>query len=212
VPTDTVTKVLANADPCWAGVDVGGQHKGFHVAVLDANGLIVGPENVKSADDLFARLQDLSPIVIGVDSPCCPADACTKSRAYERDLAAAVCGIRYTPDANTIINGGAYYEWIRNGFALYDSLATNTVAIGWEVIEVFPTASWTRMHGPKGAETRAAWSRDALGSLGLTGLPARRLNQDDRDAIAAAWTARLCSETDMLEWFGDIAVPTPTGS
>ena len=49
-----------------------------------------------------------------------------------------MCGIRYPPDANTIINGGRYYEWVRNGFALYDALAANTVAIGWEVIEVFP--------------------------------------------------------------------------
>ena len=39
--------VSPNTDACWAGVDVGGNHKGFHVAVLDADSLIVGPENVK---------------------------------------------------------------------------------------------------------------------------------------------------------------------
>ena len=54
---------------------------------------------------------------------------------------------------------------------------------------------------------RSAWSHAALRMLELDGLPARRLSQDDRDAIAAAWTARLCSLPGAIEWFGEIAVP-----
>jgi hypothetical protein len=77
---------------------------------------------------------------------------------------------------------------------------------------VFPTASWIRLYEPRGASTRAAWSRAALTSLGLSSVPDRRLNQDDRDAIVAAWTARLCSQSDRIEWFGDIAVPMITAS
>jgi hypothetical protein len=49
--------------------------------------------------------------------------------------------------------------------------------------------------------------RRALESLGLQDRPSRRLSQDDRDAIAAAWTARLCSLPGAIEWFGEIAVP-----
>jgi predicted nuclease with RNAse H fold len=211
-PTDTVTTVLPNADPCWAGVDVGGKHKGFHVAVLDTNRLIVGPANVKTTGDVAALLRDVMPVVIGIDSPCRPADPGGRSRACERELVAAVCGLRYTPDADMITSGGTYYEWIRNGFALYEALANVAPAPGWKVIEVFPTASWTRLYEPRGACTRAAWSRAALRSLGLSGIPDRRLNQDDRDAIVAAWTARLRSQPDGLDWFGDIAAPTITAS
>ena len=211
-PTDTVTTVSPNAGTCWAGVDVGGVRKGFHVAVLDTDRLIVGPANVKTTDDVVALIRAVMPVVIGIDSPCRAADPGGRSRACERELVTAVCGIRYTPDADTIASGGAYYEWIRNGFALYEALATAAPTPGWKVIEVFPTASWTRLYKRRESARRAAWSRAALASLALDGLPARRLNQDDRDAIVAAWTARLWSQTDMIEWFGDIAVPTITAS
>ena len=140
---------------------MGGNHKGFHVAVLDADGLIVGPENVKTTGEVVVLLLDLMPSVIGIDSPCHAADQGQKSRACERELVTDVCGIRYTPDADTIISGGTYYEWIRNGLALYEALATVAPGPGWKVIEVFPTASWIRLYEPRGASTRAAWSRAA---------------------------------------------------
>jgi hypothetical protein len=35
---------------------VGGNHKGFHVAVLDADSLIVGPENMKTTGEVVALL------------------------------------------------------------------------------------------------------------------------------------------------------------
>lgn len=76
------------------------------MAVLDANGLIVGPENVKTTCELVALLQDRMPVVVGIDSPCRAADLGKKSRPCERDLRGAVCGIRYTPDADTITSGG----------------------------------------------------------------------------------------------------------
>jgi predicted nuclease with RNAse H fold len=202
--------VVGKGDACWVGVDVGAERKGFHIAALDANGVIFGPENVKSVNEVVATVVDLMPIVIGIDSPCCAADPGGRSRACERALASAVCGIRYTPDANTITNGGAYYAWIRNGFALYQALAAVTPEVGWKVIEVFPTASWTRLYKRRESARRTAWSRSALDALSLDGLPDRRLNQDDRDSIAAAWTARLRSRHDGIEWFGDLAVPSVT--
>lgn len=185
---------------------------GFHVAVLDTDRLIVGPASVKTTGGVVELLRAVMPVVIGIDSPCRAADPGGRSRACERELVTAVCGIRYTPDADTITSGGAYYGWIRNGFALYEDLVTAAPTPGWKVIEVFPTASWTRLYKRRESARRAAWSRAALASLALNGLPARRLNQDDRDAIVAAWTARLWSQTDMIEWFGDIAVPTITAS
>jgi predicted nuclease with RNAse H fold len=84
---------------------------------------------------------------------------------------------------------------------LFDAFAK----VGVQVIEVFPTASWTRWQGTRGAATRARWSRAGLLSLGLSRLPGRT-NQDQRDAIAAAVTARqhMVGETEA---FGDIVVP-----
>ena len=76
---------------------------------------------------------------------------------------------------------------------------------GAEVIEVFPTASWTRWHGKRGAQTRAAWTRQGLAALGLESVPART-NQDQRDAIAAAVTARQHSLA-LTETMGEIVVP-----
>ena len=48
---------------------------------------------------------------------------------------------------------------------------------GVEVIEVFPTASWTRWQGKRGPWTRAAWTRQGLAAFGLELVPART-NQD----------------------------------
>jgi predicted nuclease with RNAse H fold len=196
----------SDGKPVWAGVDVGAQRKGFHVAAVDERRVVHGPVNVASVAEAVDLLASLAPVVIGIDSPCRAAPPGARSRACERQLAAAVCGIRYTPDAKALVEGGGYYEWIRNGFALYDALA-GAAGCACRVVEVFPTASWTRLGGPRGTLPRGAWSGSALRTLALEGLPARRLSQDDRDAIAAAWTARLCSVPGAIEWFGEIAVP-----
>jgi predicted nuclease with RNAse H fold len=192
--------------PIWVGVDVGAQRKGFHVAALDERRVVHGPVNVASVAGTVDLLVSLAPLVTGIDCPCRAAPPGARSRACERRLAAAVCGIRYTPDADALVEGGSYYEWIRNGLALYGALAA-AERPACRVVEVFPTASWTRLGGPRGSVARGAWSDAALRSLELEGLPARRLGQDDRDAIAAAWTARLCSVPGAIEWFGEIAVP-----
>jgi hypothetical protein len=74
------------------------------------------------------------------------------------------------------------------------------------VIECFPTASWTRWTGKRTSLlTRSAWSRAALAELGIDGVPART-NQDHRDAIAAAVTARTHAK-GRTEQFGEIVVP-----
>ncbi len=70
---------------------------------------------------------------------------------------------------------------------------------------MFPTASWTRWHGARGRRSRAAWSRDGLAAMGLAGV-LDRTNQDQRDAIAAAVTARQHSR-GQTESIGEIVVP-----
>jgi predicted nuclease with RNAse H fold len=185
----------------WAGVDVGGRRKGFHAAVVDDARLVAGPAALPAPADVVDWLAGRAVDLVAVDSPRAAAGPGTRSRAGERSLARTICGIRYTPDERRLAASPAYYEWIAHGLELYGALA----AAGYAVIECFPTASWTRWAGPRRGRSRRGWSREALDARGLADAPAR-LNQDGRDAIGAALTARAHSrgETDA---FGDIVVP-----
>ena len=184
----------------WAGVDVGGRRKGFHVAVVDETRLVDGPIRLLGAADVVERLRRYPDVVVAVDSPRSPAPPGLRSRPGERELARAVCRIRYTPE-RALIGRSSYYEWIAVGLELYAALERASM----HAIECFPTASWTRWAGPRAAATRAAWSRTALARLSLEGVPAR-LGQDGRDAIAAALTARAY-ERGATEGFAEIVVP-----
>jgi len=188
-------------EPCWAGVDVGGRRKGFHVAAVDGAGRCEGPANVPTPEGVLGWIRPLDPVVVALDSPLATAPPGRTARAGELRLARGVCGIRWTPPADRLA-GNPYYAWILNGLALTRVLRA---AAAWTVIEVFPTASWTRWAGPRRG-SRAAWSRAALDSLGVSGLPLR-LGQDGRDAVAAAVTARLWS-AGATESFEEIVVPT----
>jgi predicted nuclease with RNAse H fold len=101
------------------------------------------------------------------------------------------------------VHGSEYYAWVAQGLALFEALAGGAA----EVIEVFPTASWTRWLGKRGSRSRIAWTRDGLSALDLASLPSRT-NQDQRDAIAAAVTARLHAR-GLTEAYGEIVVPLP---
>jgi predicted nuclease with RNAse H fold len=183
----------------WMGVDVGGRRKGFDVAVIDDSGLLA-LERRQSVRDVVARVASARPRVVAIDSPRSCAPAGTTHRPDERALRAAVCGIRWTPPRSQL-DGNPYYEWIVEGLSLYEALEPLPV----EVIECFPTAAWTRWHGPRNGRSRAAWSREALDALGLDNVPSQT-NQDQRDAIAAALTARSYFE-GRAERFGEIVVP-----
>jgi predicted nuclease with RNAse H fold len=185
----------------WAGVDVGGRRKGFHIAVVDETGRCSGPVNLRTPDAVCDWLRPLSPLVVALDSPLATAPPGQSARDGELRLARAICGIRWTPQTDRL-DGNPYYAWILHGLELAERLRGGG---DWEVIEVFPTASWTRWAGPRQG-TRPRWSRAALESLGLSGVPPR-LGQDGRDAIAAAVTARLWS-AGKTESFEEIVVPT----
>lgn len=185
----------------WAGVDVGGRRKGFHVAVVGDAELLAGPDRVLTPRDVAAWLVELHPALVAVDSPRHAAPDGQTSRADERALARRVCGIRYTPDTAALRRNPRYYEWILHGLELYEALAS----AGLHAVECFPTAAWTRWLGPRHRQPRARWSTRALATLGLRGVP-RSLGQDGRDAIAAAVTARACSRGEA-EAFGEIVLP-----
>jgi predicted nuclease with RNAse H fold len=183
----------------WMGVDVGAERKGFDVARIDERALLElrGGLSVASVVELAMAW---SPGLVAVDGPrTCAPDGHT-ARHDERELARAVCGIRWTPD-HAQVQVGDYYAWVRHGLELFGALASRGIA----AIEVFPTASWTRWCGPRGALSRARWSDAGLAALGVERVPPRT-NQDQRDAIAAAVTARQHTQ-GLTERFGEIVVP-----
>jgi len=189
----------------YAGIDVGGRRKGFHATAVDKRDVVAGPQQFGGVNDLLAWLGDQRPNVIALDSPRTLAPEGERSRAGERALAKEVCGIRWTPEeAEVEVN--PYYEWVVHGRELYGALEARERRLGWTVIEVFPTASWTIWAGARGKKRRARWTREALDGMRLDGMPSRRLNQDDRDSIAAALTARLSAQR-QTRTFGEIVVP-----
>ena len=183
----------------WLGVDVGGERKGFDVAVIDERSLLElrGGMSLASVVELAVAQ---APVLVAVDGPRACAPDGHSARADERELRRRVCGIRWTPDAAHVQTGG-YYGWVRHGLALFAALGAHGVA----AIEVFPTASWTRWCGPRGRSSRARWSREGVRRLALDGVP-ERTNQDARDAVAAAVTAREHT-LGRTEAIGEIIVP-----
>ena len=194
---------------CWVGIDVGAERKAFHLAAVDERGVVRGPQRLERAA-VLARVWELDPLVVALDSPRSYAAPGTTRRAAERLFAEAkICGIRWTPDEAAVraarAAGSSYYDWIVNGLRLYEALERE--GLGDRVVECFPTASWTVWAGER-HDGRAAWTRAALASLAVPGLPSRRLNQDDRDAVAAALTARLVSHDGVRVFGGELVVPT----
>jgi predicted nuclease with RNAse H fold len=187
--------------PVWLGVDVGGASKGFDAALADETTLL-DLRGRLDRDAVLTLVDAARPAVVAVDGPRSCAPDGERSRVCERDLVrAGICQIRWTPDCARVHAGNPYYAWVVEGLRLYDALGERDV----EVIEVFPTASWTRWHGRRGARRRSAWTAEALAERGLAGVPART-NQDQRDAIAAALTAREHTH-ERTETFGEIVVP-----
>jgi predicted nuclease with RNAse H fold len=183
------------------GVDVGGRRKAFDAAVIEDD-LLFDVRQRQSVDDVVAWVSSAKPNVIAIDSPRACAPPGYTHRPEEKELRDAVCGIRWTPPS-TQLGANPYYEWVVEGLRLYHALRHQPV----RVIECFPTASWTRWYGPRNGRRRSVWTRAALAALELRDVPPRT-NQDMRDAIAAALTAREY-EQGRFQLFGDIVVPRP---
>jgi predicted nuclease with RNAse H fold len=183
------------------GVDVGGKRKAFDVALVEDQRL-VGLRQRQSVGEVVAWEVSAEPSVIAIDSPCSCAPAGWTRRPGEKELRDAVCGIRWTPPSDKLA-GNPYYEWIVEGLRLYEALGRQPA----RVIECFPTASWTRWYGERDGRPRSMWTREALAALELRDVP-RRTNQDMRDAIGAALTARDYQQ-GCFELFGEIVVPRP---
>lgn len=146
------------------------------------------------------------PAIVALDAPASWAPPGRRSRPCEVTFARqGICRIRYAPDRATAdARGDGYDAWIEHGLELWEALREREL----EVVECFPTASWTQWAGPRAGQSRTAWTLQALADLAARGLEAveRATNQDRRDAVAAALTARQSTRHPMLV-FGPLVVP-----
>lgn len=189
---------------------MGGRGKGFHLAAVatDRSTDHAHVRHRSRAPELAARwVADREPRLVAVDSPAAWAPLGHSSRPCEREFArAGICGIRFTPSEEVAeARDDAYYEWIEHGLELWSELERR----GLHVIECFPTASWTQWFGPREG-SRAQWTRKALTTMGVaTGLDVGEVrNQDQRDAVAAALTARQAGcRPDTVLHFGHLVAP-----
>jgi predicted nuclease with RNAse H fold len=203
VPSFEPTSVILGPVASWLGVDVGGRRKGFDVALVEEDEIALLAARLDCAA-VVELVDSRRPSVVAIDGPRSCAAPGQTTRDGERRVNKLICGIRWTPDEASV-HAGRYYAWVVEGLRLYAALDDREV----ELIEVFPTASWTRWHGRRGQQRRSQWTREGLAELGLAGVPART-NQDQRDAIAAAVTARqhALGQTEQL---GEIVVPVAPG-
>lgn len=110
-------------DVTVAGIDVGGDRKGFHIAILCGNTLLLSD---KSRDPQYlAKLcTDYKAVAVGIDSPCHWGQP-GEGRVAERGLAAERIFCFSTPTRERAANAASgFYGWMFNGERLYQALAT----------------------------------------------------------------------------------------
>jgi predicted nuclease with RNAse H fold len=186
----------------WAGIDVGGRRKGFDIAIISNDAVLRHLSRSQSPTEVVEILLKHSPRLLGIDCPESPAGVGAKHRPCELLVNREVCGIRWTPDSATIGRNQDYYGWLSNGFELWNEVR----AAGMNAVEVFPTASWTIWNGRRGKASRSRWSREGIAKLGVIDLPTR-MNQDERDAVASAWTARMADLGQVAAAYEPIVIP-----
>jgi predicted nuclease with RNAse H fold len=123
-----------------AGVDVGAERKGFHLAILDGHSARCF--HCETPEEVRDRCAGVA--VIAVDAPCgwaCPSVSPTgRSRQAERDLKARR-GIPsfYTPTrARAAANGKNHYDWMFNGEKLWRAFRAHLRSRPMRLIETFP--------------------------------------------------------------------------
>jgi predicted nuclease with RNAse H fold len=183
----------------WMGVDVGGKRKPFDAALIEDQRL-VDLRQRQSIDNVVAWVASVKPTVVAIDSPD-RAQPRAHAPAGRKRLRETVCGIRWTPPTPSS-------KPIRTTSGSSRDYASTT---RWRANHSRWSSVTDRLlDAPARARSgrqRSVWTREALAALGLKDAPPRT-NQDMRDAIAAALTARDY-EQGRFETFGGIVVARP---
>lgn len=196
--------VLANlvfsSESAVAGVDVGGERKGFHAVCLSGRELHVA--KFQEAAAVVEWCQALKVDTLGVDAPCAWSRS-GGSRLAERTL--RVGGERlqcFKTPTRERAEKSRFYDWVFRGEALYQALQPRfklyTTEVGTRanqgsagvMFETFPQAVACALSGRVlQAKNKGADRRQLLQSLGISLVCLT--SQDEVDAALCAVTARL---------------------
>ena len=210
----------------FAGVDVGGPKKGYHVAVLSGQG---GLETncFKKSDDVVSFCLEKGATIVGVDAPCGWSSEGRRSRRAEQSLMRMRIHCFFTPTRDSAIrdrgNRKAFYQWMLCGEELYESLKNQSFHLYREggraesqhcCFETFPHAIAQLLC--KDGETMQTKREKRLGILDDMGVETTLLKTLDHiDATLCALMARRFAR-GQFETVGDaetgfIVIPRSTG-
>lgn len=206
--------------PCIvAGIDVGGQRKGFHAVALEKGRYRCGIAD-KDHASIARWCRQLGANVIAVDAPCrWSTDG--RERPAEKELRSKKIGCFSTPTfATASAHPKNHFGWMLAGAELFRELETSHAlyqgtpapAALPACIETFPHAVACTLSGQViSAKGKAATRRALLGELGIDTFELS--NIDMVDAALCAWAAHVFAAGDFQTYgeakSGYIIVPSP---
>ena len=185
------TSRQSDSKPIVAGIDVGGDRKGFHAVALN-DGRFIDKKTDCDPDQIVEWCLHNEASVVAVDAPCHWSQK-GASRLAERRLAEKKICCFATPTRERA-EGRNFYRWMFNGERLYRALASEyqlfdgTSTSGPTCFETFPHAIMCSFNGkPIIGGRKVATRRSALASRGYD--VSKLTNIDFVDAALCAVTA-----------------------
>ena len=184
----------------FVGVDVGGPRKGFHLVGLSEGNSIIS-QRASTPDECANTIKGWCGQVIAIDAPMAWA-AEGPSRKAERELER--CGIHcFKTPTEEVACGNPFYDWVRNGLALYDVLRVHGYKTPEQVahekrscltvMETFPHAIAKRLSLLEATPlTKSRFRRNVLRERGID--EAQLANIDFVDAALCALLAKIYAE------------------
>ncbi|MCA0361361.1 MAG: DUF429 domain-containing protein [Armatimonadetes bacterium] len=162
----------------FAGIDVGGSRKGFHVAVLDPSKGFEWVRGIHRVEDILAELKQIDDLQgVAIDCPPKARRPNKRTRLSERQMNKRfkVQWTRWSDKEPA--------EWMENGENLWKTLREGLPQV--QIVETFPTAVSGKL---------AACPYSIPLSLLEGGPPERAVYKDLIDACLCAWVAEKVAQ------------------
>jgi predicted nuclease with RNAse H fold len=193
-----------------AGIDVGAESKGFHLAIL-RDGVFLPMFRSTDPAALHAHCLAHDVGIVGIDAPC-QWGAEGVGRTAERELARNRIFCFSTPtEERAAANTSGFYEWMFNGLRVYRAFAESHPVLRGDrydgtpaAIETFPHAITCALLGRENVSAKKKREQRRLALMNEGFDVAHLTSIDDLDAALCAYTARLLAEGKTRAW-GDAA-------
>lgn len=193
-----------------AGIDIGGDRKGFHLVILRGTTILCNV-NSRTPEYLLQKCIEFDVLAVGIDSPC-QWSAEGRGRLAERELAWRGIFSFATPTrGRAISNTSGFYGWMFNGERVYQTFATTyplltarDYSTGRVSFETFPHAITCAMLGKEvvSAKLKRVQRRQLLEQAGIDATALKSI--DAVDAGLCALTAGFLLEGQTYA-YGDAA-------